>query len=246
MSTVHRDQTVTLSTPTTEACDVTGGTFIVVEGGSITAGPSPDLGYSAVTLESGAVEVQGGSLTGGAVAGGIGAYTVVMAGGTFTMTAGAVTGGQGAIGGGGISASGGTLTISGGTVMGGQGTGGAGGASIQLDAAILVVNGGTFDCGPGQSGPSNAFTLQGSTVTINAGTFSPSGGTSLILIGQSYVDVYGGTFGGPWELHGDCTLRVHGTGLALGRKFLTGTLSDGTPINVAVSVGSGSQVKLMG
>lgn len=245
MSTVPLGQTVTLSTPAADCYDVTGGTLIVAAGGSVTAGPATGLGSSAVTLDSGAVEVQGGSVTGGVVTGGSGSDAVAINAGTFTMTAGAVTGGQGIIGGAGISTNGGDLTISGGTVTGGPGTGGAGGPSLRLEGATLVVNGGTFDCGAGLSGPSNAFTLQDATVKLYAGTFSPSGGTSLILVGESRVDVYGGTFGGPWELHGSCTLRVHGTGLVLGRTHLTGTLSDGTPINVAVTAGASAQIKLV-
>ena len=114
---------------------------------------------------------------------------------------------------------------------------------------------GTIGCGGEVGGDTILVSqLKSGTFTIKGGSFTPGNagksgsGKSLIVLGSSTIDIYGGLFYGDWILHGFSSsgtievpfVNVHGRDLLLTRRtggydyLLTGYLCDGSRLRVRV------------
>jgi hypothetical protein len=241
---VEPGRTVNVTTAVTEPYAVEGGTLIVSSTGSITAPDGGVGGASAARLDLGSLEVQGGSLTGGDGSTG-GGQAVWQGGGTAQVTSGSLIGGQGGTGGGvAYYLAGGALHVSGGTFTGGPGgTSGSPGLYVLQQAqetpSVCTVSGGTFN---GSGGTIAIYVNGNATVSISGGQFATAGGPSLYAYERAAVMVTGGSFNGSWSAYDRSTITVLGTGLTLANGRLTGTLADGSSIDIAVKTDSTSQI----
>jgi len=94
---------------------------------------------------------------------------------------------------------------------------------------VVNISGGTTVGGMVQA-------LQNAVVTITGGNLGENDdGVSLRALFGGRIDVFGGTFSGTFFEAGLGQFNVFGTGLSITDGILTGTLTDGTPLNNPVS-----------
>ena len=123
-------------------------------------------------------------------------------------------------------------------ILGGELSGGNFAQSIStVGNSRLAIRGGT------SRGP--RFARDNSVVDIYGGTLFPDGNAfhpHFNLFGQSRVNIHGGIFHfrgpnerTPWlRTNEDSVVHIYGTDLQSDRGLITGTFSDGTPIDLAV------------
>jgi uncharacterized repeat protein (TIGR01451 family) len=214
------------NSPFADEISVNGGWLKVVDGGSITSTASGTSGVIVQSAGGGSVTIEGGSVS-GAVDG------VILFGGTLTMTGGSVSGPNAAL----QVNPGRTATISGGSLSSDfAGVVQAGTLTISGTASVSGASCGVYDVG-------GAGTISGGSVTSavlwDNSTLSISGGslTGGVLLNRatSRLDVSGGSVTGGLQNNQGGTATVSGCSLAVTNGVLTGTLTDGTPINTPVS-----------
>lgn len=175
---------------------------------------------------------------------------------TFTADGGSATGGNGDSfrGGAGLRVDEfSDVTISGGIFTGGSGgsVGGDGAFVSSRPGDSLMITGGSF---VGGSGPSEGYGIRlngfGGTGSISGGSFVGRYGL-IMREGDFVLDVTGGTFSTTNPLLPDIALEsssvlnVYGTGLSFDGTDLTGTLLDGSPIDVRVLINDNAQLNLV-
>ncbi len=182
----------------------------------------------------------------------------VAGGSTLNVSGGSMQGGDmtgsGGFAGAGLHIESSTADISGGLFTGGNNTvsGGFGGFGISAHDSLLTISGGTFQGGSHTAGTiaGPGLVLYGSSIaTITDGTFSPgvAGSTfgAIAAYNDAMINLSGGLITDSITLYGDNTLTVFGTGLSFGGSsgdYLTGTLSDGTTVNLQVGLYNSSSV----
>jgi hypothetical protein len=202
-----------------------------ISGGLIAGGGTADHGCFGVFVR-GTLELSGGTIEGGDALDGSGGIALEYAEGVGTISGGSLQGGMGqTTGGDALHLSGGSLTISDGRFEGGTSTGSAaGGRALCIDEqAQVFIEGGHFVAGSSSSSP-------------------------LVCIAAfklSQISLSGGDCMGQIVLQGSSRLTVIGHQLALQgsqergvENQLTGTLSDGTPIDLIVVLYDGARVIL--
>ncbi len=219
---------------------LSGSTFNVQAGASITPLAEAQFGDVPIFSSNSILNISGGTITGGATslptafAGSDGVFVVSSSGlsGSTMISGGSITGGTGSTGGIGLVLSNvGPTTISGGTITGGNSAlnEGQGGAAISYQGGSqLTITGGTF---AGGTSPG----------------IVPIPSASLSDQGNGLVEVSGGLFLS--EIIVDFTnynsrLDFFGTGLTYSNGILSGTLSNGNTINQKVVLSNLSTVNI--
>jgi hypothetical protein len=133
-------------------------------------------------------------------------------------------------------------SINDGVIVSGTGTvltivsGGSISGRVDADAGTVVnVSGGSV-------GDLKAF---GGTINVYSG--SAGGGSSAVFY-PGTINLHGGTIGGFFFIDPDATLNVYGCNLVLSGSALsqlTGTLQDGTAINISVELRESSRLNLI-
>ena len=209
--------------------------------------------------------LSGGFVTAGSVSGG-NAYGIdAEAGGVLnlsggTVSVGNVSGGRGAFG---IEVEGGTVNINGGNVSVGNVLGGSGANAILTDHGTVNIYGGNIKGGNSSGGSgANGIKTTGGTVNIYSGNISggnasSSGGGSAanaIIDNGGNINIYGGIIssgtadggsGAVGILANGGQVCIFRTGFSSGfgplsnwSGTLTGTLANGTPLNLTYSQGA--------
>jgi hypothetical protein len=218
-----------ITTAVTGTVELYGGVLNVDAGASVT-GSSQTFGYGVV--------VHGGTLNiYGNVMGGSGTYAegINLLAGTVNIYSGSISGGTSTNCAEGISITGGTLNIYGGNIAGGTGTyaEGLNSSGGQINMYHGSVNGGTGAYAWGIQLTQAGLNLAGGTVTGGSGFYTwdlaveAGSGNST-----STANIYGQNFNaaaGP---------------LASGGGLLTGSLADGTTLDLMYSQSSVSQIVL--
>jgi hypothetical protein len=242
---IHVRSSLTIDTPNTDTYVVKGSSITLLAGGSVTppARPSP---APAIVMESGTLLIRAGAVVAAdATDDAVGAAGIVSCG-ISTVEGGAVSGGAGRDGGDALVVAAGALTMTGGAATGGRGTRGVGGMALRITGGgPFLITGGTLSGGPGAGGRPVALALGDATLDIRGGTFGPAEGLALLLGENATAVVRGGTFLGGWGLAHRGKVTVHGSGLQVSRGRLTGTLADGSLIDIPVSVGDRSSISFV-
>ncbi|MEM9348055.1 MAG: PEP-CTERM sorting domain-containing protein [Planctomycetota bacterium] len=241
---------------------VTNGTTLLTLAGSSATGGNGEPGLtldedSRVTLEN--TVIQGGRND----------FGILGDTGTLRVISGDVIGGDAGTGfaaraGEGIFATFTDVTIEGGTVTGGNGADSGFGSSLQGAAAFSLssgsfqISGGSFSAGTttGGFGPLAVVAINQSNGSISGGTFNGDADANVLnLTGsfdpdadvQAMISISGGTFpaGGDWTILGNIVVNVFGSDLDITDNNLTGTLADGTPLDVELNLSSGGTVNLV-
>jgi hypothetical protein len=217
-----------ITTAVTSTVDLYGGVLNVDLGGSVTGG-TQTFGFG--------IEVYGGTLNiYGNVMGGSGTYAegINMLSGTVNIYSGSISGGTSPNYAEGISMTGGMLNIYGGSIGGGNSTYAEGISSSggQINMYHGSVKAGTGNYAWGIDLVQAGLNLEGGTVTSGSGFYSGDlevqGGGSR----TSTADIYGQNFNAP------------AGPLASGGGILTGTLEDGTTLDLRYSQSPVSQIVL--
>jgi len=231
--------------------DVTGGSFTGTSGASTGGSSATGRGGAGLRTQGGTViAISGGSYTGGNAThdgtfAGDGASLSAVTG---QITGGSFTGGSGRdgsdpdFGGTGLSISDSSgLTLSGAGAKGGHGAT-YGGDGLELDAVTATILSGSYVGGEGGTFGGDALYVDGagSVVTIYGGVFDGGDGayldgSSIFLRFGATANIYGGSFLDSFASQGGGTLNIYGEGFAYAGSVLTGTLLDGTPIDVVVA-----------
>jgi hypothetical protein len=204
---------------------------INLAGGQV-LGPGPIGGNVGVAIETlGAFAAGGGSAVGADSA----SLTVdagygLFAGGSVSIAGGTFAGGGGPLAGLGaqLSGTGGGVSISGGVFAGGSSGSAAGGEALVLArSGPSTISGGSFSGGAGSAAVGDSMFLQG--------------------LGVSSLIVSGGSFTGPIEFDlsdSSSSLAFLGSGFSVGAgDVLTGTLADGSSIDVTLVSDNGDYVQ---
>lgn len=226
--------------------DTVGGnacinTKIVMNGGEITGGQAGNTG--GVACLDCVVTLNEGQITGGP---GNTMRGNALQGGKLTMTNGNITGSLAQV----------NTTLSGGTIGNTQGgslnLSGEGSVGNCVDTSLTMTSGSvrgsiSFRGTHGTiSGGSIGGQLEASgwgSVTITGGTMTTTG-QSLYLWQGTSAHISGGNFRGFWQLIQGSNAYVSGSNLVLNGNHLTGTLEDGSTIDVKVSLIQGSQIHI--
>ncbi len=221
-----------------------------------------NAGSSALYFLAGAsgrsCRIDGGTIVGGGTPrdGSVGAYVR----GDLQMSGGHIEGGAAAsgIGGFALECIGGTVDISGGSVQGGEGIR-RGGDALWIAQATATITGGSFTGGACTAGASGGHALladEDTGIEILGGTFTGGASTgvpvSVLAISNAHLTIHGGSWEGAFMLTSRSLTTVMGYHLQLdestaldGEKRLTGTLSDGTPIDVQVVLSDQARLQLV-
>jgi hypothetical protein len=137
-------------------------------------------------------------------------------------------------------------TIPGGSFegCGDLGLGGAGWFALWVYGGTVAITGGTFVGGatastlPGRSDGAAVNIGEGS-IDISGGAFTPGAGgrysVYFVRLNGGSLTISGGSFGGDIGVgEGNGVLKIQGSGLSFSAGRVTGTLSDGVAIDVAV------------
>lgn len=145
-----------------------------------------------------------------------------------------------------------SVTISGGTIASGADAMNSPPAAMIILPTACSISGGTFT-GGAPNGAALVLSTAGSVhATITGGTYtggSPSGRSLSVNMEQtSSLTITGGTFNGPMAMRFVNTAAVTFTGssLSFSAGVLTGTLTDGQAISVAISQTDGGSITVGG
>ena len=217
------------------------GVVVNVSGGLVQGGDGVNGGAGiSSSAGAGAVTISGGLVHGGNASGGFGGGGI-QSDGNIKVTGGTVRGGDAVtgLGGPGIYSSGGLVALFAGLVQGGLERDG-----MDIAGGSFTLSGGTILGGDGYpAGPrGNGLVMSGSsTGIISGGLISQSAigfdGWPILVEDSAWLDIKGGNISGTIRIAGDAVVRVFGTHLKYRGNVLTGTLTDGTPINSKI-VGS--------
>lgn len=204
--------------------DARSGYSCWIDGGQFLGQDNPSHGGPAATI-LGNLQITGGEFRGGHGSGSSGGMGLWLARGEGTIDNVEIVGGNG---------------------------GGNGSTALLADNFRLTIFGGTFQAGSGTNWSGTAIKAQNSSfVTIRGGDFraGSTGGSnrqSLTAIGGSVVELRGGSFDAEMLLMDTAKLFVYGDNLAFENGlFIRGTLEDGTPIDVPVSIWHEAEVILI-
>lgn len=206
-------------TNATEVTLLPGGSSIAQDNASM-------FGQDAVTIDGGStLNIAGGTITGGPLAG------------------------SNSFSGDGIDASGSSIVISSGSVSGGANSGGGfGGPGIFAISSELTVTGGTIAGGAAGAQSGTAIEMALSTFDFSGGEFlSPSNNGVVLGLIETTGTISGGQFesGSIWGVGPLSTINVIGTDLQIVGSNLTGTLADGSDLNVELVLFGGGTVNLI-
>jgi hypothetical protein len=247
-----------------------GTTLNIQPGAAITGASNPSgIGNDAVDASgSSTINLSGGMVVGGPgnLSSPMGAFGIRMNGGVFTATGGTVQGGAGPP----------QLTLEGGEavllqsttaqIVGGTFLGGGSGAVVALQAGdgTITISGGKFQGDTSGMSPASTGASIGEPFSISGGTFVGEGSGSALfagLYGTAVSTISGGTFTGKITISPGGTgtntavgaeIEILGSNLAFTSTTITGTLLDGTPIDVPyfiypnVSISGGGQAIVFG
>ena len=232
------------------------------------------LGYIASVFgdASSTINLNGGQVmarqTSGSPSGNLSGAGIITSG-LFTATGGTVEGGVGSsgqIGGWGLNSTG-SLQISGGAFIGGDGTYGGTAVAVGGVNNSVTISGGTFQGGNGTNigGGGAALTLglvagMGEAQITGGDFLAGTGGYQGVSLlyqaqyqtpGSSEVDISGGIFSGPIQFalyKTQDSMNFFGQGFQLqnmgGTEWFSGTLADGTPIDVQLYANSAYHVEV--
>ena len=258
--TIYNDSgTHNLSSPQGDV-SVSNATTVDFQGGSSATGLDAGTPGSAVSASGAStVRVNGGTLLGGTDTdggGGFGGHGINANDSSVVINSGSLTGGNktgSGFGGYGISANNTDITITGGTLLGGNNAGsGFGGMGIVAFSSTLDISGGSISGGQGAQVAGFAMNLFDSFGTISGGSFMVGSAgipSTLVQASNTDLDIIGGVFetGRLWNLFGGSVFNVFGTGLVLTGTTsgtLTGSLQDGSSIDVNYSLSDGSVINI--
>lgn len=220
--------TAVIATPLSGSVYESSGTSVSVASGADVSGSDaatapPQSGLPAVRTGGGSVSASGGTLAGGNDP-------------SFGWAAGA-----------GLESWGDSLTLSGGAFAGGAGVDCGAPGLLSLFPPSLSVSGGSYSggagggAGPYSGGTGAILCLNGSASgTVSGGSFSGGspGGLSLAvcLSGSATLTLSGGSFSGDLglNLRDSSVVTVTGSGLSYSAGVLSGTLTSGAAVSVAV------------
>jgi|GEM_PF-3502803 len=214
-----------------------GTTANIYSSGNIT-GAITNNGFAwGISSSSSQINMYGGTITGGT--GGFVDGIDLSGGSQINMYGGTITGGSGGFADGILTSNSGTMNIYGGSITGGSG-GFTNGIFAEYNTGPVNIYGGTITAGSGFFGVDASYNslvnIHGGNITAGSGGFG-----SVTSDYSSTVNIYGGNINGFIEVLYGGTVDIFGSGFNYGYGQvnspyinLTGTLSDGTPINVAL------------